>query len=243
MFKDEADIAELILRHMFAEGMTRIIVADNMSSDGTRSILDSLTTEFPLTVVDDNDPAFYQSAKMTRLTEMAGEDFGADWVVPFDADEWWYATEGGTIADVLNEAPVPVLRAPTFEMVPQPDIDGDDPDPTRRIVHRLPDRKRCMKVAFRYEPGVRVWQGNHQVDHSGADRGLIGDLHIKEFQYRSFAHLAHKVRIGKAAYDATNLALTEGKHWRDLGALTDADLEVWWKEYVSQQVVLDPCRR
>jgi hypothetical protein len=44
-------------------------------------------------VVTDREPAYFQAAKMTRLARAAARA-GADWVVPFDADELWFADRG-----------------------------------------------------------------------------------------------------------------------------------------------------
>src|SRR5690242_16616279 len=92
MVKDEADIVadtvEATLREVDA-----MIVADNGSTDGTREIL----ADLPVTVIDDPDPAYYQSVKMTELAAQAA-DAGADWVLPIDADERWYSPHG-RIAD------------------------------------------------------------------------------------------------------------------------------------------------
>ncbi len=233
MMRDEADIAEYVVRRLLAEGVDRVIVADNLSVDGTGELLRSIGDA--VTVVDDPEVAYYQSEKVTRLAHLAG-DMGADWVIPFDADELWYSPHG-TLSAALACAVAPVQRAITFEHVPT-DSDSDDPNPLRRIRHRRPDPKPFMKVAFRYHPSARVWQGNHDVDHPGPAGQSV--LEIREFQYRSLEQTARKVRTGRAAYEATNLAASEGSHWRQMGAWSDGELETWWKDYTSQPVVLDP---
>lgn len=235
MFKDEADIAEHVIRHMITQGVHHLIVADNLSTDGTRDTLHELACDLPLTVVDDPDPAYYQSEKMTRLAHQAGA-MGADWVIPFDADEMWYSPHG-PLSSVLTSDVASVQWAFALEHVPHVD-DPADRNPLRRMVHRRLQPKPVMKVAFRYQPGVRVWQGNHDVDHQGGRaRGL---LEIREFQYRTFEQTVRKVRNGRAAYEATTLASTEGSHWRQMGAMSDDELEVWWKDYTSGPTILDP---
>jgi glycosyltransferase involved in cell wall biosynthesis len=86
MVRDEADIIEGTLRHM-ADEVDHLIVADNLSSDGTRDILDTLAKDLPLTVVDDPDPGYTQSAKMSALAERAAVEQRASWIVPFDAED------------------------------------------------------------------------------------------------------------------------------------------------------------
>ena len=97
MVRDEADVIGPVLANLYAQGVDHIIAADNLSTDRTRSILEQHDR---LTIIDDPEPGYYQATKMTRLARQA-HDMGADWVLPFDADEVWYA-EGGTIAQALD---------------------------------------------------------------------------------------------------------------------------------------------
>jgi hypothetical protein len=66
MVRDEADIIEATVRHMLAN-VDHVLVADNGSVDETRGILRALAAEHPgrLVVVDDDEPAYMQSDKMT----------------------------------------------------------------------------------------------------------------------------------------------------------------------------------
>src|ERR1700688_33804 len=103
LVKDEADIIEFTLRHLKAQ-VDWIYAADNGSTDGTREILDALengTAEAWLTVLDDPVVAYYQAEKMTALAVRARMN-GYQWVIPADADEFWYATDGRPIRDFLD---------------------------------------------------------------------------------------------------------------------------------------------
>jgi glycosyltransferase involved in cell wall biosynthesis len=239
MWKNEADIGPTIIRHLLAEGIDLIIVADNGSTDGTRDHLADFAKHAPVEVVDDPEPAYFQSAKMTRLAHMAGQR-GATYIVAFDADELWYSPHG-RLGDVLRNAVHPVQWVEGMYHIPHDDDDPDESDPIRRMVHRRAGRD-CpqSKVCFRYLPTIRIAQGNHRVEHPGAyGQGLVA---FREFQYRSYEHFVHKVRQGKAAYDAGGEGLHPelGIHWRRLGALSDAELEVEWKDYLATPTVYDP---
>lgn len=232
MVKDEADIIGTVLAHLFAEGVDEIVVADNGSTDGTRELLEVAG----VTVIDDPEVGYYQSEKMTALAHIAGAR-GADWVIPFDADEVWYSPDG-TIADTLDTCDADVLPALAYEHVPQVG-DPDGPNPVVRTIHRRKDHQRFPSVAFRYHPDVIVEQGNHDVQHPG--RRQWGMLEIREFQYRTFEQLCRKVRNGKAAYDATDMPQTEGAHWRRMGAMSDADLMIEWGRMTRPDgLVIDP---
>jgi glycosyltransferase involved in cell wall biosynthesis len=112
--KDEADIVEATVRRMLRQ-VDHVIVADNASTDGTRDILERL----PVELIDDPEVGYYQSAAMTGLALRAAAQ-GAEWVVPFDADEVWLPMHRGRIADVLGRLDdcVLVVEAPLFDHVP-----------------------------------------------------------------------------------------------------------------------------
>ncbi len=235
MCRDEQDIIGYTVMHLFAEGVDHVIVSDNMSSDATRQILEGLAEDgAPLTILEDLEPGYYQDAKMTRLAGLACE-MGAEWVLPFDADELWYA-DNGTVAAALAECPADVVRAQGWDHIA---TDGDVPvrNPYKRITKRRTIPQKLPKVAFRALPGASLHMGNHDVNRPG-DR-VDGVLSLRHFQYRSLSQLTSKVRNGRDAYEASNLHPTYGQHWRTLGALTDADLDAHWHDLCSEQGLID----
>lgn len=224
MVRDEADIIGWTLGHLLAQ-VDHVIVADNLSVDDTRNIVASFDR---VTVIDDDDPAYTQAAKMTRLAHMAG-DMGADWVVPFDADEAW------TLPD-LDALGGDVITASPMVYVPQP-TDSDNPNPLVRFEWRLPNPEPQHKVLFRYHPDAVLHMGQHDVDHPGA---RVPGATVRHYQYRSLEQVRRKVTNGVGAYNASALPKLYGSHWRDLDAMDDQALTEWWDAYVSQPLVRDP---
>lgn len=228
MFHNEEDLAEYVVRHMLAE-CDRVIVADNRSTDRTRTILEGIGDP-RLTVVDEPNFAYRQAETMMRLVGMAE----ADWIVPFDADEWWDSAEG-RIADVLARLPDEVTAAQTWDMIPQPS-DDSDPDPFRRIVWMRPgslwSQDITRKIAFRPGPGRVLMQGNHGL--VGEPFPPVGPLRIRHYPFRSFEQAAAKLRHGRAAVEA-GAPVGSGTHWREWGSYDDADLRAWWKRWTDPQ--------
>lgn len=217
MVKDEADVVEGTLRHM-AEEVDHLIVADNGSTDGTRDLLSDLARDLPLTVVDDPDPAYYQSAKMTALADKAHAE-GARWIVPFDADELWYASD--RLRTVLADQPEDrtVAWATLYNHLCTA-VDERDPDPFRSMVWRQRDPGPLPKVAIRWEPGCVIEQGNHGAQHP---RGVVGvpALSIRHFPARSVEQFTRKSLNGAKAYAAADLPEDMGAHWRSYGRLAE----------------------
>jgi len=244
MVRDEADVIAGTLRHMAGE-VDWLLVADNGSTDGTRDILEDLVDELPLIVMDDPDPAYYQSAKMSALAVRAAAA-GATWIVPFDADELWYSAH--RIRDVLPGQPEPIAIARLFNHLATA-VDEPDPDPFRSLVWRQATSAPLPKVAFRWEPGAVIAQGNHGVYLPSGGVG-IPSLEIRHFPARSAAQFTRKGVNGAAAYRATDLPDSEGAHWRSYGRLVDqrgegvlGDIfrEHWWYlSPVDAGLVRDP---
>ena len=66
MVRDEADIIAYTLRHLLEEeGVDHLIVADNLSTDDTRSILEGFPRS-QVTILDDLEEGYDQSTKMSR---------------------------------------------------------------------------------------------------------------------------------------------------------------------------------
>lgn len=221
MMRDEADVAAGTLSHI-ADEVDAIIVADNRSIDGTRDILAKLAADLPVpvTVLDDLDPAYYQSAKMTALAERAAEQYGGDlWILPMDADEIWYSPLG-RIRDVLRDLRVNVCQAALYNHF-RTALDGPEADPFWSMVWRTAEPAGLGKVAFRWRPGARVEQGNHDV-HLPNDL-LYGvrstALQLRHFPYRSEGQFVTKARNGAEAYALTDLPADMGAHWRAYGEM------------------------
>jgi hypothetical protein len=230
LVKDEADIIETTIDHLFAEGVERVVVAENGSSDGTPTLLRDLARRHALTVVSDRLAAYYQRQKVTRLARAAARA-GAGWIVPFDADELWFA-ETGTLADFLANTDADIVRAEVWNYVPTAADDASEKNPVRRITHRQPMPAADPKFAFRAHRRAMVLDGNIQVFRPSS-RPIGGGLRVAHFPYRAAEQFVAKMRNGKRALDATNLDASVSSHWRSMGSASEEDLLAWWRSLVD----------
>ena len=232
MCKDEADIIGYTLTHLVNEGIDRFVIADNGSTDQTREILKQFRR---VEIVNDEEVGFYQGRKLSGLAERARQD-GADWVLPFDADELWYS-EHGRIADVLEGCgSIDVVKAWGWDHIPR--RRSRNLNPWVAFPLRRAETQRLPKVAFRAAHGIKVHEGNHDVDRGGRRAEMV--LAYRHIQYRSFEQMKRKLRNGKAAFDATDLPYLYGTHWRDGGAKSDAELAKDWDALRDEEGVYDP---
>lgn len=221
---NEADVIEACVRHHFAEGFDRLLIAD-ASTDHTTEILHGLRNEFgkeALTIVRDDTDHHFQPRWINRLAFAAG----TEWVVPFDADEFWYSPLG-TIVEALESVPAGVSKLPARMW--------QHTDWEHRMMHPAPH----PKTAFRWMPEMRVSNGNHYVDGPGAV--LWGVLDLRELHFRSCEHMVRKVLERTDRIDPS-LPVTDGAHQRERAAFLRAggSPEEMWAEWLNQATVFDP---
>lgn len=221
--KNEADIIGATIAHLLAEGIERVFVYDGMSTDGTREVLAGFDQ---VTVWEDADPIHRQPKRMTELADLAVEQ-GAEWIIPFDADEFWCPTSPlSTIEEALNFLPASVTKVHAA-MWQHKDWDW-----------REPTHKPLGKVALRWRPGAKIRNGNHDVDALDGDTAF-SVLHVREIQYRSFEHFLEKIEARCATLDPS-LPESHGAHHTRLRHLSREDLAKEWRIMCERAITHDP---
>lgn len=244
MMRNEDQLAASVIEHLLAEGVDHVIVADNLSTDRTRAILDEIANRWPVTVVDDPDPAYRQSEKMTRLAALA-RDAGAEWIIPFDADELWFGKADSLAATLRASTDADVLIGDWYDHIVSL---RPGRNPFTRMPRRLNEPDDLPKVAFRALPGITVHQGNHGVTGPETLREVRGRIVIHHYRWRSFGHFVRKNRAGKAAMDAGGADLRQdwSAQWRRYGGRSRAHLLLTFLNLRRVQLragtVLDPQR-
>lgn len=242
MMRDENDVASHVVKHFVDEGVDVIIVADNNSVDGTRESLNDLVDYagacgVVLEVSDDPEVGYYQSKKMTALARRAHEEYGAEWIIPFDADELWCHSDM-PLADFLRKADGDVVGGLMYNHYAT-GIDDDIPNPFEAMQWRRPEAGALPKVAVRWNDKLTIHQGNHSADVTGGGPWLAPAefCEIRHFPYRSAAQFIQKGKNGAEAYErATELRKDMGAHWRQYGEILRrhgeaALLEVFYEWY------------
>ncbi len=201
--KDEADIIAATITRLVEQGVDEIITTDGMSTDGTRDILADLSNLVPITIIA-----------------------GADWVIPFDADEFWEATQHPTIRDALASVDTSIVEARTYQYF---DYEIREPDP-----------KLFPKVAFRPTGPFDLQMGSHSVLISNYTGPIThGLLTIRDVQFRGFDHFVYKVRQRTAAFPP-DVPSGNGAHVRSWGAMSDDELAAEWDIMRARATVAEP---
>jgi hypothetical protein len=168
--RDEADVVGAQIAYHLNAGVDFVIATDHDSQDGTTEILEAFARDGHLRLIRVQGEMREQRWR-TDMARLAATEYGADWVLNTDADEFWMP-RGGTLEDVFASVPEPfgVIWALSRHFVPRPD---DGAFFAERMTVRVsasaaindpasPYRPH-LKAAHRADPNVGIGFGSHTV--------------------------------------------------------------------------------
>jgi hypothetical protein len=229
MVKNEADVVGLTVRHLLDQGVDGVLVVDNGSTDGTLECLVAMSeADSRVHVGHDRLVAYHQSVKMTFLAQ-AVRRAGADWVVPFDADEFWHGAGSDSLTETLRSAkPARIVVASVFNAFPTRDL---PPGGLGRATLRIEiEPHHQVKVAFQSHRLATVAFGNHAVRRWG--RRTTG-LHILHVPWRSYEQFERKVVDGSASLGLAAQQAHIGAHWSGMAALGSPGRRHEWENILA----------
>ena len=91
LVKNEEILIEHNLAFHLAQGVDKIIVTDNGSTDETRSILEAYEKKGLVDIIDEPSKAYHQKAFVNRMVGKARQKYNATWIINADADEFFYS--------------------------------------------------------------------------------------------------------------------------------------------------------
>lgn len=222
LVRNEADIVRTNIDYHLAQGVDFIVATDNLSQDGTPDILGEYERAGVLKLFSERDDTYAQHIWVTRMARLAYAEFGADWVINNDADEFWWPRQGN-LKDALKSVPPEsaLLLARRFNFVVE-QRSAELPF-YARMIHREISSFNSLgtplppKMAHRGSSSIEIAQGNHAVEGLEPGTPATELIDILHFPIRSYAQLENKIAKGGAAYARnTNLPHSVGDAWRAL---------------------------
>ena len=187
----------------YARGIDFVVATDHRSVDGTTEILRRFEREGRLHYIRDDTERIGQADHITQMARIAAVEHGADWVIPSDADEFWWPRRG-SFHEVLEAVPaeVGVVRGFIRTFAPRPE-DGNPFFERMTILARpvadhediyLPN----VHVVHRAHPAATLNRGFHDAYADGLGR-LIRDwcpFEVLHFPNRTARQVARKYAQG-----------------------------------------------
>ena len=232
--RDEADVIDAQVAFHLNAGADFVIATDNNSRDGTTEILERYARDGVLHLIREPAEGLRQGEWVTRMARLAAGEFGADWVINTDADEFWWP-RGGSLKEVLAAVPAQygIVQAFWRSFVPRPD---DDSSFAERMTARLSQHapindptsfyRPVVKVAHRADPNVIVARGNHGL--AGSRFATLTTWHpieVLHFPLRSRAQWMRKVQLQGDAFTKHIERSGTGYHLKGYDALLGGRIE------------------
>jgi hypothetical protein len=206
--RDEVDIVDSWLAFHLNAGADVVIATDNRSQDGTTEVLEEYARSGHVHLIREPGEDLRQNEWVTRMARLAATQFGADWVINSDADEFWWP-RGASLSEVLDAVPPRYGTVGAFLRVfcPRP---GDAQFAERMTVRfsalaPINDPaslyKPIRKIVHRGHPEIQVTRGNHAlVDSPFAPLRGWYPIECFHFPLRSQAQTAHKAELQGEAF-------------------------------------------
>lgn len=257
LVRNEEDIIRENIEFHLSQGVSFFIATDNRSVDATTSILKEYEDKGILRYIYEDSELFNQHDWVTQMAVLAYEEYGADWVINNDADEFWWP-KSGSLIDAFGKIPnfYNVLQAErtNFVMVQVSELPF-----YKRMIYKQSVALNSMghplppKSAHRGSSDIVIAPGNHSVSgfqEMKFKQGLIDVLH---YPMRLWTQFENKIKYGGRAYKR-NKRIHEGIGitWRKLyaeyqksGSLREYcdqktyDSERIQKELASGQIIED----
>jgi len=115
LVRNEEDLVETTIRHHLAQGLDRILIADNDSTDATPRLLEQMAAADRRVLWSRTRGAGFHQAEATTELAAAAVKLGAGWILPFDADEFWYAPGG--LAAALRDRSEDAFSVPVVNFI------------------------------------------------------------------------------------------------------------------------------
>lgn len=194
-FRDEADIIADMIRFHLDKGVDFVVGLDNGSVDDSGNLA-AVVDRRRVTVLYDEEHRAQHREHGDRMVHQA-VSMGADWIIPADADEFWWPTSGDYRTEMGGDSNI--LRTHWANLLPTPrqwktfstvgDFGG------RQYENWIP------KVAFRASDFLSVEQGFHNAAVRNRREAPSSDLVVYHYPVRSYGQFERKVRNAGTAHE------------------------------------------
>lgn len=248
MVRNEEDIVEAFVRHNLGV-LDGLVIVDHGSADRTRAIIAALCGErLPIVVLRSDAVGYLQAEITTAAARDAFGRFGADAVVPLDADEFLWAASRDALERAIADVPPGHYAEVDWPSFAPPENAGGDIVRLLRGAVRLPPSltwpsqyrsKVLLTRTFAADPQATLRMGNHGVilgRHQKLSPAmphvrLPGDVvEIRHVPVRSESQFVVKITVKRLARVAAGRDYPSASKIRGgFDELRRGDPLTWWR--------------
>lgn len=247
LVRDEAEIIDAQIAFHLNAGVDYVIATDNGSQDDTVEILESYARDGYLHLLHEPAGVLRQGEWVTHMARLAASDFGADWVINSDADEFWWP-RGESLRAVLEAVPKRYGILPAFirPFVPRP---TDGAFFAERMTVRLSPQapindpastfRPYPKVVHRADPRVVVGRGAHLLLGSSLEPFPSWyPIEVLHFPIRSVEQCAHKAILQWSGFAQSPRGYGTAYHTKSYRAHVDGSSREYYDSVAVDDEVL-----
>ena len=230
IIRNEADIIKDNIKYHAAQGVDSFIVIDHGSNDGTREILESLTADFEILIIDKGTEDYQLSNWKTEMAFISRQKFKSDWTIANDADEFWVPGQGNLKSNLSKWGSI--IKCHRVNILPDESIYNDNYDylqskylvnyPVLNKKSDIVDHDNLSimlaniqgKVIVNNHGLIRAKGGNHRAWHwwSFINKRNSDNIKVLHFPIRSIDHFKHHIQMRS---DLLDQGVTKmGSHYR-----------------------------
>jgi Glycosyl transferase family 2 len=238
--RDEADVVDAQISFHLNAGVDFVVATDHRSQDGTTELLESYARAGHLHLIRAEGDEMDEGEWATRMSRLAASEFKADWIIPSDADEFWWP-RGGSLKEVLASVPrrYGVVRALLRQFVPRPDDGADFAERmTVRVSGSAPINdpsslfRPNLKSIHRADPNVTLSAGAHTL----LDSALVPLRGWYPVEFLHFPIRSYEQCERKYANLRTALGTTRNAYYDDVARARE---EGRFREFYESLVIHD----
>jgi hypothetical protein len=210
--RDEVDIIGANIDFHLAMGIEHFVVTDNGSVDGTRDVLADFKRRLgkSIVIIDDAEPAHHQSVRVDRMIQIAKQEFRPRWIIPSDADEFWYPASGRYDSEIDGRKNI--LNCYWHNFLPRPNTRWQE----FMDVGEMPGYHGKMCKTFCLARGlIGMYSGNHQSRSIPHIASRSENIRIYHYPVRSYEQFERKVVQGHRATLKASFEQAAAWHWRE----------------------------
>jgi len=243
LVRDEDDIIGENLEYHLKNGVDFFIIKDHRSTDNTLSIIKEYEARGLAKVLIETSEEHHQALWVSEMAKSAFTDYGADWVINNDADEFWVA-KNGTLKDFFKsfdssffnviEENVCKIHVNRYDFFYRPFKHGKF---FEAMLFRESSR-RWTKCCHRAIDDIEVGVGNHDVQSKTFDAHnskTLATTDIKVFHYPIRTVDRYKAKILNGAIAVLNTPGIPSElffHWKSaLQCIYENRFDDYLKDY------------
>ena len=248
--RNEVDTVEFSIYHHLNQGVDKIYVVDNGSTDGTTEILERIVSADSRVRFFYDDGPYRHAEYLTNMAAIAHAD-GMDWILVFDADEVWTSSTGtfsdlqsvSDSIDAIKVQPNNYVQSYNYDLdrifesvdyrIPVQDTKVSVPDwmsEKNSYVEISWTPKLIIRSCFDLyiSMGAHWYEGNHLSTGDGQSIKYDARFKCAHVPLRSRESIFSKVELGKRLIDSGvgPASGIESQHWYNLYH-SGEDIDQW----------------